>query len=873
MTHPTGGNRPPTAGARATYARRVAGNSRDRDRRLAAGPAGPPGLAGRTALSRLTELAAQLLGTASAQVSLISDVQHVLGGAGAAATVVGTDSPAAQSLCTVTVNAGRPVAVADAGADERVATLPPVTNGSVGAYLGVPLVTTNGHTVGALCVFGPEPRSWSDSDVALLEQLATPVVAELELATLTADYENDRLLWQLAVDTAGIGVYDWDLLTGELRWDERLLALFGLAPDTFGGTIEAFNARVHPDDLPRVSQALANAVETVGEFATEYRILLPDGTLHWVGARGRALPGPDGRAVRVLGAAWDTTAVQEGEARVARVLESMPTAFFHLDRDWRFSYANPEAEQMLGMTRGDLVGRTIWELFPSAVGSDFEHHYREAVASGEPVTFDAYYPPPLDAWYEVNAWPSPDGLSVYFVDVTDRHAAQQQLDATARRTALQASVSDALTGTLDIEEAMSRLAPVLVPVLGDWCIVTLADDTSRVDWRHGLRDVGTWHTDEAQRGTVEQYARLRLPALTDASFLARAMTSSRPVVIPSGATEAVAAVLAPGEARDLILELDPESGVVMPLRGRGRTVGLLTIFRGADRGPFDREDLGVLADLAARAGLALDNARLYGEQRDLAEGLQRSLMTAPPEPEHLRVAVRYEPAAQAAQVGGDWYDAFLQRDGAAVLVIGDVVGHDTAAAAAMGQVRGLLRGIAVHSGDGPAAVLRGVDRVMETLQVDTTATAVVARLQGPEADGVTRLCWSNAGHPPPVVLHRDGTVSLLEPPPSDTLVPDLLLGFDPETERNESEVALEPGATVLLYTDGLVERRGQTYDEGARRLARTLAELAGTDASVDELCDQLLARMLPERPEDDVALVAVRLLGTGSPAEGAGWTS
>ena len=873
MTHPRGGNRPPTAGARATYARRVAGDSRDRDRRLAAGPAGSPGLAGRTALSRLTELAAQLLGTASAQVSLISDVQHVLGGAGAAATVVGTDSPAAQSLCTVTVNAGRPVAVADASTDDRVAALPPVTSGSVGAYLGVPLVTTNGHTVGALCVFGPEPRSWSDSDVALLEQLATPVVAELELATLTADYENDRLLWQLAVDTAGIGVYDWDLVTGELRWDERLLALFGLAPDTFGGTIEAFNARVHPDDLPRVSQALASAVETVGEFATEYRILLPDGTLHWVGARGRALPGPDGRAVRVLGAAWDTTAVQEGEARVARVLESMPTAFFHLDRDWRFSYANPEAEQMLGMTRGDLVGRTIWELFPSAVDSDFERHYREAVASGEPVTFDAYYPPPLDAWYEVGAWPSPDGLSVYFVDVTDRHAAQQQLDATARRTALRASVSDALTGTLDIEEAMSRLAPVLVPVLGDWCIVTLADDTNRVDWRHGLRDVGTWHTDERQRETVEQYARLRLPALTDASFLARALTSSRPVVMPSGAAEAVAAVLAPGEARELILALGPESGVVMPLRGRGRTVGLLTIFRGADRGPFDREDLDVLADLAARAGLALDNARLYGEQRDLAEGLQRSLMTAPPEPEHLRVAVRYEPAAQAAQVGGDWYDAFLQRDGAAVLVIGDVVGHDTAAAAAMGQVRGLLRGIAVHSGDGPAAVLRGVDQVMETLQVDTTATAVVARLQGADEDGVTRMCWSNAGHPPPVVLHRDGSVRLLEPPASDTLVPDLLLGFDPETERNQSEVALEPGATVLLYTDGLVERRGQTYDEGARRLVRTLAELAGTDASVDELCDQLLARMLPDRPDDDVALVAVRLLGTGPPADGAGWTS
>src|SRR5215218_8951666 len=100
------------------------------------------------------------------------------------------------------------------------------------------------------------------------------------------------------------------------------------------------------------------------------------------------------------------------------------------------------------------------------------------------------------------------------------------------------------------------------------------------------------------------------------------------------------------------------------------------------------------------------------------------MLTLPPQPDGLRVPARYEAAAMTAQVGGDWYDAFVQPSGATVVVVGDVVGHDTAAAAAMGQVRSMLRGIAVHSGEGPAAVLRGVDRVMETLQVDTTATAV-----------------------------------------------------------------------------------------------------------------------------------------------------
>jgi serine phosphatase RsbU (regulator of sigma subunit) len=191
------------------------------------------------------------------------------------------------------------------------------------------------------------------------------------------------------------------------------------------------------------------------------------------------------------------------------------------------------------------------------------------------------------------------------------------------------------------------------------------------------------------------------------------------------------------------------------------------------------------------------------------------------------------------------------------VVIGDVVGHDTAAAAAMGQVRSLLRGIAVHSGEGPAAVLRGVDRVMETLQVDTTATAVIARLEHtPEESGrgTTRFRWSNAGHPPPMVINPDGTVTALAP--AD---PDLLLGLDPTTARTESVVTLERGATVMLYTDGLVERRSQPLDAGLTRLAQVLTELAACDLTLDETCDRLLRRMLPERRDDDVALVAVRL--------------
>jgi serine phosphatase RsbU (regulator of sigma subunit) len=196
-----------------------------------------------------------------------------------------------------------------------------------------------------------------------------------------------------------------------------------------------------------------------------------------------------------------------------------------------------------------------------------------------------------------------------------------------------------------------------------------------------------------------------------------------------------------------------------------------------------------------------------------------------------------------------------------MLVIGDVVGHDTAAAAAMGQLRGLLRGIATYSDAAPAEVLRGLDAAMTTLQTRTLATAAVARFeQTPDemARGITRMRWANAGHLPPLVVNPDGSVAELA-----AWKGDLLLGVDPEAQRRESVVTLDRGATVLLYTDGLIERRDADLDDGLVRLRDTLVELA--DRPLEELLDEVLERLVHGRPEDDVALVAVRLHAQDEP--------
>ncbi|TXR55191.1 SpoIIE family protein phosphatase [Quadrisphaera setariae] len=798
----------------------------------------------------MADLAARLVGAPWAQVSLVHDDVHEV--VASAATPTGfaprREDRAQDTLCELVVLDDRVVVVEDAVSDPRTAERPGVLAGVVGAYLGVPLVH-EGRTSGVLCAYGPEPRRWEQHQVDALVHLAASAAAELDLERIARDVERSRLRVQLAVDAAGVGSWDWDLATGALEWDDRLLELFGVDRDSFGGTIEAFSSYLHADDRDRVSAALRHSIDTCGDFHAEYRVVRPCGEVRWVQARGRTLCDQEGRAVRVVGAAYDTTDVHEGEARVARVLESMSAAFYSLDTSFRFTYVNAEAERLLGRSRTELLGGSVWELFPGTVDSGFERHYRGALASGQPSSFEEHYPPPLDGWYEVRVWPVPDGLSVYFLEITERRRAQQRADASAARLELLARTTEQLTEVLDGRTAVARLATLVVPALADWSVVSLLEDDG------GLRDVGWAHRDPARLGLVERYADRRSRGLRDSSPLLRALATGEAQLVPSDAVTAVREALGDEEARHLVGELAPEALCVLPLTAHGRTLGALSLFWGSERGGPGVDDLATAREVASRAGTALENARLYERQRDLAEELQRSLLTAPPEPDHLEVAVRYLPAGVAAQVGGDWYDAFLQPDGATVVVIGDVVGHDSAAAAAMGQLRGLLRGIAYTTGAGPAEVLERLDAAIPGLLMSTTATAAVLRLEqgGSErADRTTALRWSSAGHPPPFVLHPDGSVVALEVDD-----PDLLLGIDPSVVRQERVEVVRRGCTVLLYSDGLVERRGQSLDVGLERLRRLLAERG--HLPLQELCDQLLSELVSTRPEDDVALVAVRL--------------
>jgi serine phosphatase RsbU (regulator of sigma subunit) len=285
----------------------------------------------------------------------------------------------------------------------------------------------------------------------------------------------------------------------------------------------------------------------------------------------------------------------------------------------------------------------------------------------------------------------------------------------------------------------------------------------------------------------------------------------------------------------------------------------MTLVRTDPACPFTDDEVVLADEVARRAALSLDNARLYGQQADIAAVLQRSLLTDLPHLEDLELAAAYRPAQRGAEIGGDWYDAFLLPGGDLAVVVGDVVGHDLQAASRMGALRNMLRVLAVDSARTPGEVLRRLDAAMDHLGVADSATAVYSCWH-PAGRRRWRFTWSNAGHPPPLVVTPDGEATWLEDGHT------LLLGIGTDVPRPTATMDLPPGTTVLLYTDGLVESRAQSIEVGLARLRRHAT--AEAHRSVDELCTGLIEAL--GHPDDDITVIAVRTPGHGTAFRGPG---
>ena len=457
--------------------------------------------------------------------------------------------------------------------------------------------------------------------------------------------------------------------------------------------------------------------------------------------------------------------------------------------------------------------------------------------------------------------------------IRQAQAALEDRDASNARFAFLAEIGQLLADTNNTEEALQRLASLVVPLLGDWSLVSIVDSEDETT----LRDVGWWHADEHHRPTVAELVAGRQGGLAAPGPIQAVRQAVMPIVATTGALDDGLRVLTSPRARAALQELNPVSYAIFPLSANGVVHGVIAILRGPDREPMPEADVALMSAAAHRVGLAFENTRLYARQqaisdrlmaanariresarhdRRVARALQDAMLTRLPEPDHLHLTSRYLTADSSDQVGGDWYDALIPASGATTLMIGDVAGHDISAAAVMGQLRNMLRAFAwEHPEATPAELITRLDRAMWDLNIRQMTTLAVLRIEQSSdeaATGMRTVRWSRAGHPPPLLLDPSTGPRYLDSPAD----PPLAVRRDGAASREDHSCQITPGSTLLLFTDGLVEGRGTDYDGRLAQLLDTVGTSA--DLPLEDLLDTVLSSLSLPDADDDIALLAVR---------------
>ncbi|WP_225845751.1 SpoIIE family protein phosphatase [Streptomyces sp. HPF1205] len=553
---------------------------------------------------------------------------------------------------------------------------------------------------------------------------------------------------------------------------------------------------------------------------------------------------------------------------LAGLFDVVDAGIYAVDDQGVIIAVNRRAESMLARPAHELVGRDAHDLLHR---DDHGHTIARSQCSmlrdfragrtilGSPGWLASGDGPPLPVSLLLTPFRLDDGTSgamvVFHRRETTEPAEQDGAENPAslselERLALLAETTTRLTSTLDADQALRRLVHIVLPRIADWVVIDLITENAEV-WRTAV--VHYAHGALLDRHDLQG----PLPPLPPESPmpLSRALRgAASTLVTPQTYARRPDSGLAV-EQRRLLKETGMHSAMIAPIRSPREVLGALTLGRADRPTPFSAADLPLLEDIARRAGVALDNARLYQQQRKVAETMQRHLLPRLPRLPDLEMTVRYVSAPDASQVGGDWYDVFTLDDGATAIAVGDVVGHDLDAAAGMAQLRNMLRADAWSHAEAPSAIVDRLDRMVARMAEVAMATLVFGRLES-DAPGHWRLRWSNAGHPPPLLVSDDGQARFL------TDAHGILLGTGVNLPRTDAVVTLEPRSTLILYTDGLIESPGHSIDEGLAVLRRHAAALA--PRPLETFCDLLLDRVRPAGNDDDVALLALRVPTPGT---------
>ncbi|MFE9438870.1 SpoIIE family protein phosphatase [Streptomyces sp. NPDC006602] len=529
----------------------------------------------------------------------------------------------------------------------------------------------------------------------------------------------------------------------------------------------------------------------------------------------------------------------------ADFVERLPGGSCALDLEGRFAYLSSGACDLLGREADQLLGTLPWQSLRWLDDPTYEDRYRAAVISRESLSFTACRPP--DRWLEFHLYPDSSGISVRILPsgaqpppAPASHRSTRTLTpARAGQLYQLTHLAAALTEVVGVQDVIDLVADQIMPAFGAQGLVMSTADAGRLRIT-GHRGYDA-HTIQRLDG---------LPLDTDFTPAGRALASGIPAFFSD-----------PEEMRRIYPEAPLISGkqawAFLPLIISGRPVGVCVMSYDQPH-EFPAEERAVLTSLAGLIAQALDRARLYDTKHELAHGLQQALLPRTlPRITGLRVAARYLPATRGMDIGGDFYDLIRLGDTAAAAVIGDVQGHNVAAAALMGQVR---TGVYAHAtlGTPPDQVLARTNRLLADLAPDLFTSCLYAHLDFARR----RVILASAGHPPPLVRLPDGDTRPVDVPPGP------LLGVDPDAVFPLTEIPLTPGLMLALYTDGLVETPGVDLDDSIAHLAQHLAH--ADDRDLDLLIDDLLrkARVAGQRT-DDIALLVLQH-GTERAADGRG---
>ncbi|MFD5088221.1 SpoIIE family protein phosphatase [Kitasatospora sp. NPDC058406] len=590
-----------------------------------------------------------------------------------------------------------------------------------------------------------------------------------------------------------------------------------------------------------------------------------------LGVQADPLAAPDGNRRWLLSGVDLGSTPWWGVSRslLERFLTRSPFGMAVLDTDLRYVWTNITLDRMAGVSNEARLGRRMSEVLPRLAPGAFEAQMEQVLHTGVPVLdfeYHGYTPadPGREHAFSTSVFRLDDvqgrvmGVCYMGVDVTDRWRARERL-------ALLSESGGRIGSTLDISRTAQELTDVAVPRMADLVLVDLLDSALEGEElrplpRHGVPPLRRVAQRSLEEGYPEAVVAVGEPSgYGPSSPFVRCLVEGRAIIEPT-LSPADAHWLAEDTLRtDAVLAFGLRSLMVVPLRARGTVLGVTVFVRRERAEPFDQDDLRLAEEFVARAALCMDNALRYTREHTTALTLQHSLLPHElPAIGTAEVASRYLPAHGREGVGGDWFDVIALSGARVALVVGDVVGHGINAAATMGRLRTAVHTLA-NLDYPPDEMLAHLDDLVLRLideEPDGSATAAVlgATCLYLVWDPVAQTCTiARAGHPPPALVAPDGTISFASVPAG----PPLGLGWLP---FESAELEITENSLLVLFTDGLVERRDQDIDVGLHELQNVLAECAG---SPEEICDAVLSRLCGGPLKDDTALLVVRCHALG----------